>query len=37
MRLMSSVLARFGITPPSKNGLSYANKERGAEFAEQLF
>jgi Domain of unknown function (DUF4372) len=31
--LKSAVLARFGVTPPSKNALSYANKERSAEFA----
>jgi hypothetical protein len=31
------VLARFGVTPPSRNGLSNANKERSAEFAEKLF
>jgi hypothetical protein len=35
--LKSGVLARFGVTPPSKNGLSHANKERSAEFAENLF
>ena len=37
LRLKSSALARFGVTPPSKNGLSNANKERSAEFAEKLF
>lgn len=37
LRLKSAVLARFGVTPPSRNGLSHANKERGAEFAEKLF
>lgn len=37
LRLKSSVLARFGVTPPSRNGLSNANKERSAEFAEMLF
>ena len=31
------MLARFGVTPPSRNALSYANKERSAEFAEKLF
>jgi hypothetical protein len=36
-RLKSGVLARFGVTPPSRNGLSNANKERSAEFAEKLF
>jgi hypothetical protein len=35
--LRSGVLARFGVTPPSKNGLSHTNKERSAEFAEKLF
>jgi hypothetical protein len=37
LRLKSGVLARFGVTPPSKNGLSNANKERDAEFVEKLF
>ena len=37
LRLKSAVLARFGVTPPSKNGLSNANKDRSAEFAEKLF
>ena len=37
MRLKSGVLARFGVTPPSKNGLSIANKDRNAEFAPKLF
>jgi hypothetical protein len=37
LRLKSAALARFGVTPPSKNGLSNANKERSAEFAERLF
>lgn len=37
LRLKSGVLARFGVTPPSRNGLSNANKERNAEFAEKLF
>lgn len=37
LRLKSGVLARFGVTPPSRNGLSNANKERSAEFAEKLF
>jgi hypothetical protein len=35
--LKSGVLARFGVTPPSKKGLSHANKARSAEFAEKLF
>ncbi|MDP3850714.1 MAG: IS4 family transposase, partial [Luteolibacter sp.] len=37
LRLKTPVLSRFGVTPPSKNGLSNANKERNAEFAEKLF
>ena len=37
LRLKAGVLARFGVTPPSKNGLSNANKERDAEFVEKLF
>jgi hypothetical protein len=37
LRLKSAVLARFGVTPPSRNGLSNANKERSAEFVEKLF
>jgi hypothetical protein len=37
LRLKAGVLARFGVAPPSKNGLSNANKERDAEFAEKLF
>jgi Transposase DDE domain/Domain of unknown function (DUF4372) len=37
LRLKSVVLKRFGLTPPSKNGLSHANKERSADFVEKLF
>lgn len=37
LRLKSGVLARFGVTPPSRNGLSNANKDRSAEFAQKLF
>ena len=37
LRLKSGVLARFGVTPPSRNALSHANNERSAEFAEKLF
>jgi hypothetical protein len=37
LRLKSGVLARFGVTPPSKNGLSNANMERSSDFAEKLF
>jgi hypothetical protein len=29
------VLARHGLTPPSRNGLSHANKERDAAFIEK--
>lgn len=37
LRLKSATLKRFGVTPPSKNGLSHANKERSADFVEKLF
>lgn len=37
LRLKTKALARIGVTPPSKNGLSHANKERSADFAEKLF
>ncbi len=37
LRLKSAALARFGVTPPSKKGLSNANKERSSEFSEKLF
>jgi hypothetical protein len=37
LRLKAGALARFGVMPPSKNGLSNANKERDAEFVEKLF
>lgn len=37
LRLKSAVLARFGVTPPARNTLSHANKQRDAEFAEKLF
>lgn len=37
LRLKSGVLARFGVTPPSKNGLSNANMDRSADFAVKLF
>ena len=36
LRLKSSVPTRFGVTPQSRNGLSNANKERSAEFAQKL-
>jgi hypothetical protein len=37
LRLKSGVLARFGVSPPSKNGLSNANMDRSSDFAEKLF
>jgi hypothetical protein len=38
LRLYSGPLSAIrGATPPSKNGLSHANKERPAQLAEQLF
>ncbi len=37
MRLKAAVLARFGVTPPSRNALSHANKTRDAAFVEKLF
>ena len=38
LRLHSGPLSTIrGATPPSRNGLSHANKERPAEMAEQLF
>src|SRR5688500_13782480 len=38
LRLHSGALSSVrGATAPSKNGLSYANKHRPADFAEQLF
>lgn len=37
LRLKEAALSRFGVTPPSRNGLSNANKERDAQFAEKLF
>lgn len=37
LRLKAPVLARFGVSAPSRNGLSNANKERDALFAEKLF
>lgn len=37
LRLKAGPLARFGVTPPSRNALSHANKVRSAEFIEQLF
>jgi Transposase DDE domain/Domain of unknown function (DUF4372) len=37
LRLKSTVLSRFGVTPPARNTLSHANKQRDAAFAEKLF
>lgn len=37
LRLKAGALARFGVTPPSRNALSHANMERSAEFAQKLF
>lgn len=37
LRLKAAALARFGVTPPSRNALSHANKERDALFIEKLF
>ncbi len=37
LRLKAAALSRFGVTPPSRNALSHANKERDARFIEKLF
>lgn len=37
LRLKAAALGRFGVTPPARNTLSHANRQRGAAFAEQLF
>ncbi len=37
LQLHSGPLSTVGATPPSRNGLSTANRERPAEMAEQLF
>jgi hypothetical protein len=37
LRLKSSALSRFGVTPPSRYTLSHANKVRSADFIEKLF
>jgi hypothetical protein len=37
MRLKAASLLSFGVTPPSRNNLSHANKTRNAAFAESLF
>lgn len=37
LRLKAAALSRFGVTPPSRNNLSHANKTRDSEFIEKLF
>jgi hypothetical protein len=37
LRLKAGALSRFGVTPPSRNALSHANKVRSADFIERLF
>ena len=37
LRLKAGPLSRFGVTPPSRNALSHANKVRSADFVERLF
>jgi hypothetical protein len=37
LRLKARAIASFGMTPPSRNNLSNANKGRSAAFAEKLF
>ena len=37
LRMKAHVLARHGLSAPSRNGLSHANKERDAAFIEKLF
>jgi hypothetical protein len=37
LRLKAGPLSRFGVTPPSRNALSHANKVRSADFIEKLF
>ena len=37
LRLKAAALSRFGITPPARNTLSNANRERDADFIEKLF
>jgi hypothetical protein len=37
LRLKAGALSRFGVTPPARNTLSNANKERSADFIEKLF
>lgn len=37
LRLKTRAIAAFGLTPPSRNNLSYSNKVRDAKFAELVF
>jgi hypothetical protein len=37
LRMKAHVLIRHGLSAPSRNGLSHANKERDAAFMEKLF
>jgi hypothetical protein len=37
LRLKAAALARLGITPPARNTISHANKQRDARFVERLF
>ena len=37
LRMKARVLMRHGLSAPSRNGLSHANKERDAAFMEKLF
>jgi hypothetical protein len=37
LHLKKAALSRFGVTPPSRNALSHANKQRDALFIERLF
>jgi hypothetical protein len=37
LRMKAHVLSRHGLSAPSRNGLSHANKERDAAFMEKLF
>ena len=37
LRLKAPVLARFGVTAPTRNTLSHANKHRNADFIQKLF
>lgn len=37
LRLKAPVLARFGVTVPTRNALSHANKHRTADFVQKLF